>query len=199
MIDPEGYICDYYEMNRDLLSLPPKQKFANVNFSRLNSDRKLAQVSISIMLNDKLIIKEKIDWDLQDEKKSPSTFAENFVENLKDIIDPTLIEYNITNIKNQILDGLLEHIEKNTYFPRLRLAKKENEKNQICLNCESVIFNQEYCVNCMFIFEKRQEKKTTEKVEPVVDEYRQTERQRILELRQKNVNIEDLALAYSSE
>lgn len=194
MIDPEGYICDYYEMNRNYLELPPKQKFSNLNYAKLSSEKKIAQVSFSIMLNDKLIIRERIDWDLNEETKCPTTFATNFVYSIKDIIDDGLIEYNIRNIKNQILDGLLEHIEKNTFIPKLRLAKKENENNQTCLNCESVIFNQEYCVNCMFIFEKKIEKKNTEKVEPVLDEFRQTERQRILELRQKNVNIEDLAM-----
>jgi ribosomal protein L40E len=197
MIDPEGYICDYYEINRDYLSHPPKMKFQNINFSKLSPEKKHAQVTISLMLNYKLIIKEKINWNLEDDRKSPYIFAKNFVDRLKDSIEPDLIEFNITNIKNQILEGLLEHIDKNTYIPKLRLAKKENENNQTCLNCDSVIFNQEYCVNCMFIFEKRVEKKTIEKVEPVLDEFRQTERQRILELRQKNVNIEDLALSYS--
>jgi ribosomal protein L40E len=201
MIDPDTYIDEYYQTNLEALSRAPKNKITNLNFSRLTTEKKVVNLCIQILLQDKLLIKERIDWDLNDEKKSPEKFATKIVEELKDIIDPDLKDYNLRNIKNQILDGLLEQIDMHTFLPKLKLIKKENEvvNNQVCLNCGTVIHNQEFCVNCMFVFEKKLEKKPSEKVDVPVEELRQTERQRILELRQKNVNVEDIAVAYSQE
>jgi len=194
MIDPDGYIDQFYIVNKEALAKPPKNRHSNFNYSRLSNENKLVQIKIEIKLKEDLIINERIDWDLTKEKKSAKIFGDKLVDGLIDIIDEGLIEYNKENIKNQILDSLLLHVEKNTSLPRLHLIKKDNDiisNNQLCINCNTVIFNQEYCVNCMHIFEKK-EKKQVEKVDPEIDEFRQTERQRILELRQKNVEIEDL-------
>ena len=115
-------------------------------------------------------------------------------------MDNELIDYNKRNIKNQILDQLLDHIDKNTFFPRTRLIKKENEassSNQLCPNCNTVIFDPDSCVNCMYVFEKKIEKKQGS-VENGED-LRQTERQKILEMRQKNVNVDDIAVSFIQE
>lgn len=200
MIDPDFYIDEYYQINRENLSKPQKSKYMNLNFSRLTVDRKLVQLNVDILINHSLQVRERIEWDLVEESKSPEIFAEKLVNSLTHIISSDLVEFNKKNIKNQILDQLLDHIDKNTFFPRLRLIKKENEasqNNQLCMNCNTVIFNSEYCVNCMFVFEKKIEKKPSANV--VEEEVRQTERQRILELRQKNVNVEDIAVAYTQE
>ena len=129
IIDPNSYIDDYYILNHAQLSKSPQVKYSNLNFGRLTSDRKLVQIKLNIHLNDNLIIKEVIDWDLSDVHKDPEIFAQIFCKELKDIIDPTLYEYNVKNIRNEILNQLLEHVDKNTFFPRLRLIKKENEAN----------------------------------------------------------------------
>lgn len=200
MIQPDTYIDEYYQINSEKIFRPPKNKFNNLNFSRLTAEKKIVNICIEIMIHEKLIIKERIDWDLNDEKRCPELFANKLVQELSGIINPDLLEYNQRIIKNQILDGLLEHIDRHTFLPKLKLIKKDNEisNNQICPNCSTVLFNQEYCVNCMYVFEKKLEKKPSEKIE-VQDEFRQTERQRILELRQKNVNAEEIAVAYSQE
>jgi hypothetical protein len=71
------------------------------------------------------------------------------------------------------------------------------------MNCNTVIYNQEYCVNCMYVFEKKIEKRqkndnilNTDKSE----EQRQTERQKIIELRNKTSNItENVSVACTQE
>ena len=129
IIDPNSYIDDYYILNHAQLSKSPQVKYSNLNFGRLTSDRKLVQIKLSIFIRDNLIIKEIIDWDLSDVKKDPEIFAKVFCKELKSIIDPDLFEFNVKNIRNEILNQLLEHVDKNTFFPRLRLIKKENEAN----------------------------------------------------------------------
>ena len=111
-----------------------------------------------------------------------------------------LIQFNITNITNQILDSLLEHIDTHTNLPKLKLIKKENDSQsntQQCVNCNSIIYNQDYCINCLYSFEKKENKKSN--AEMITEESRQTERQRILELKQKNVNVDDIAISYIQE
>jgi predicted Zn-ribbon and HTH transcriptional regulator len=201
MIEPDVYIDEYYRLNREYLSKPAKNKYSNLNFSRLTTDRKIVQVVFDILINEKLQVKDRIDWDLVEENRSPEIFANKLVDKLEGIIDKNLIDYNKNNIKNQILDQLLDHIEKNTFFPRLRLIKKENEASQntqLCMNCNTVIYNPEYCVNCMFVFEKKIDKQKTN-VSILEEENRQTERQRMIELRQKNINVDDISVSYTQE
>jgi ribosomal protein L40E len=49
----------------------------------------------------------------------------------------------------------------------------------------------------MFVFEKKVEKKSNN--EEKLDDSRQTERQKILELRQKNINVDELSVTFSQE
>jgi ribosomal protein L40E len=200
MIFPDEYIDDYYTkiLDRDLK--PKNTKYSNLNYGRLTADRKLVQINVDVYLNENFIVRDQIDWDLYEEKKSPELFANVFVNELSEIIDQDMIEYNKRNIREQILDQLLEHIEKNTFFPRVKLIKKENEatqNSQLCINCNSIIFNPEFCINCMYVFEKKIEKKANN--EEKIDDSRQTERQKILEFRQKNINVDELSVTFSQE
>jgi hypothetical protein len=129
IVNPSSFIDDYYILNHAQISKPPQSKYSNLNFGRLTSDRKLVQIKISVFLNDNLVIKESIEWDLSDVRKDPEIFAKIFCEELRSIIDPSLFDFNIRNIRNDILNQLLDHVDKNTFFPRLRLIKKENEAN----------------------------------------------------------------------
>lgn len=206
MIEPDLYIDEYYAMNHSHITKQQQNKYSNLNFTRLTSDRKLVSIKVDMLLKNDLNIRDRFEWDLNDEKKSPEIFARNLVSGLEELIDADLIEYNYTSIKNQIYDQLLEHVEKNTFFPRLRLIKKENEaasNNQLCMNCNTIIYNQDYCLNCMYVFEKKQEKKIIPKENIPIDKnddiFRQTERQRILELRQKNISYNDNTASYTQD
>lgn len=205
MIEPDKYIDEYYAFNEASVSRAPQSKYSNLNFSRLASDRKLVCLKIDIVLDNNVIIRERLDWDLNDHKKSPEIFAQILVENLSSIIGAELLEFNLTSIRNQIMDQLLEHIDKNTYLPKMKPMKKDNDfnpSNQLCPNCNTTIYNSDYCINCMFIFEKKLDKKfvVSKESAPAQDELvRQTDRQRILELRQKNIGVSESTIAYMSE
>jgi hypothetical protein len=205
MIEPDLYINEFYQLNHTSMAKPIQNKYTNLNFSRLAPERKLAGIKIDILLRRDFTIREYVDWDLNDEKRTPKLFADKIVKQLSDLIDPNLIDYNKLNIKNQILDQLLEHVDRNTFFPRLRLIKKEGEtgNSQTCPNCNILIQNPDVCVNCMFVFEKKVDKKIIVTKEPnnveKPEDLRQTERQRILELRQKNINVNDVAVSYTQE
>jgi RNA polymerase subunit RPABC4/transcription elongation factor Spt4 len=187
------------------MAKPIQNKYTNLNFSRLASDRKLASLKIDILIKRDFSIREYVDWDLNDEKRTPKLFVDNILKQLNDIIEPNLIEYNKVSIKNQILDQLLEHVDKNTFFPRLKLIKKEGETSNspMCPNCNTLINNTDICANCMFIFEKKADKKilVTKEQNNIEkpEDLRQTERQRILELRQKNINVNDMAVSYTQD
>ncbi len=119
MILPDNYIEDYYNLNFQNLSKPPDNKYMNLNFGRLTTDRKLVQMNIEIQVKKNLRIRETFDWDLTEEKKNPELFAIKFCEELKEIIDPDLFYYNIRDIKNQILDQVKSYsnlISFNPYF-----------------------------------------------------------------------------------
>jgi hypothetical protein len=209
MIEPDLYINEYYQLNQQLLTKPVSSKYTNLNFSRLPPEKKIISVKVDILLRANFNVREYVDWDLADEKRMPRQYAENLVEQLREIIEPELVEYNKVAIKNQILDQLLEHVDKNTFFPRLRLIKKESESvmsSQLCPNCNTLIYNPDVCVNCMFVFEKKIDKKIPVVKDPNAnpsekpEDLRQTERQRILELRQKNINVNDnITMSYSQE
>jgi len=104
MILPDQYIEDYYNQNYQNLCKVPENKYMNLNFGRLTTDRKLVQMNIDIQVKDGLRLRETFDWDLSDEKKNPELFAIKFCEELKEIIAPEYFEFNMRTIKNQILD-----------------------------------------------------------------------------------------------
>jgi hypothetical protein len=209
MIDPDTYINEYYVMNQAALTKPMPGRYANLNFSRLLPEKKIVSVKVDILIKPGFSVREYVDWDMNDEKRMPAQYAANLIEQLRDIVEPNLIAFNKVAIRNQILDQLLEHVEKNTYFPRIKLIKKEHEAvslSQLCPGCGTLIYNPDICVNCNFIFEKKIDKKIPVVKDPSAnpsekpEDLRQTERQRILELRQKNINVNDGAgLLYAQE
>lgn len=67
-------------------------------------------------------------------------------------------EKTIESISNNILDQIQAHIDKNTFFPRTRFGRKEEEilaNDQVCVNCDSVLNNPDYCVHCGQQYERK--------------------------------------------
>jgi hypothetical protein len=61
-------------------------------------------------------------------------------------------------ISNSILDQITAHIDKNTFFPRVRFCKKEEEiisNDQLCVNCDSILNNPDFCIHCGLQFERK--------------------------------------------
>jgi hypothetical protein len=94
MIEPDLYINEYYQLNHASMVKPIQNKYTNLNFSRLAPDRKLASIKIDIHIKSDFTIREYVDWDLNDEKRTPKIFADKLIRQLSDIIEPNLIEHN---------------------------------------------------------------------------------------------------------
>jgi hypothetical protein len=204
MIEPDLYIDSFEEIARTKLENSTNFRITTLNnFYRLTPEQKVIQVNISITLNENLVVKEKIDWDLNYEKRSPFEYAKRLVDELvkSNVISQELLLVNIQSITNQIIDEILEYLKKFNNVPKTLIFKKEVDylpSNSHCVYCDSVILNTESCVNCRNYFEKRDTKKAILE-QPITEEFRQTERQRIIELKQKNMNIEEVAVSYSQE
>lgn len=222
MIQPNEYITEYYALNFHELQKPPTNRFPNINFSKLPIDRKKLNVDVNIKINENLIIKNKVEWDLADVTKSPYKFAQILMTNLPEL-EESIKEENLKSIPNQIRDQIVFHVDENTYFSRVRLVKNDNEPSLglLCGNCGTLKYNSDYCVNCMFVYEKKNiEKKIISIGNPNLTlgkemflgenvvlppsdainkfETKPTERQRLLELKSKDQNpIESFTLAYN--
>ena len=153
----DNFIINYYKENLNKIKEKNTPPLKYINFRNLNYDQKIFQLSIEIKISENLIIKTKIDWNLNDEKKSPEKFSSIFVDNLTDFIkDKNLLEFNKTNIKNQIFTQLIEKIIQKYKFPKFHIIRKKNEingLNELCSNCGTIKYNNNYCINCLEIFE----------------------------------------------
>jgi len=211
----DDYINKYYLTHLDKISKVKIPNYQYLNFHHLNAEQKLVQITLTIKISDKCIIKDKIDWDLSEEKRSPELFSIYFIDSLASIIkDKELIELNKKNIRNQILEQLIEHLCKINKFPKFHIIKKPDELNginELCPYCRTIKKNENFCVNCLNPFDKfitnnnntninennnninpkPHFQKKNKKKEKISQEDLQTERQRILSLRQKSINIEE--------
>ena len=77
------------------------------------------------LINDKLIIRERFDWNLSHEHISVKEFTQLYVERLQ------LPASNLSSIRTQILTQLIDYIERNTFFPRNRANKDDNLDEKI--------------------------------------------------------------------
>lgn len=71
---------------------------------------------------DNVKVRERFDWNLSCSYVSPSIFARKFVD------ETSIPESNYEDLKNQILDQIILHIEKNTFFPRVRSSRIDLEE-----------------------------------------------------------------------
>ena len=199
----DNFIINYYKENLNKIKEKNSPPLKYINFRNLNYDQKIFQLSIEIKFSENLIIKTKIDWNLNDEKKSPEKFSNLFVENLAEFIkDKNLIEFNKTNIKNQIFNQLIEKIVQKYKFPKFHIIRKKNEingLNELCPNCGTIKYNNNYCINCLEIFQndnnnnnnkkniikKKNENNNTSKK----NNNNENDVKRLLTLRQKNPNL----------
>ena len=83
---------------------------------------------------------------------------------------------------------MLMYIDRNTFFPRVRFSKKQEEtinEGQICVNCDSLMRNSEICGQCDFSYEKKlpYEKKGDE----IEMNVRQSERVKVTEDKKKGI------------
>lgn len=56
------------------------------------------------------------------------------------------------------MSQIMVHVEKNTNFTRMRLNRKEEDlvtNHSICINCESIMNNTEFCQVCCFQYDRK--------------------------------------------
>lgn len=232
----DNYINQFYISHLDALTERKRIKFEYLNFSNLLPDQKTVQITLTIKISDTLIIKDKIDWDLNDDKKSVEKYSDILINHISPVINnEKLIKQNKRNITNQIYEQIITHLEKVNKIPKFEIIPKQsdiNGLNELCRKCGTIQFNDIYCVNCYFMFDHKNTltnpnttntfnsgntSSTIPSLHPITniassnpatsinvnapsnpnnamitndDNANLTERQRILQLRQKNINID---------
>ena len=110
----DNYINQFYISHLDALTERKRIKFEYLNFSNLlpdqktmQIDQKTVQITLTIKISDTLIIKDKIDWDLTDDKKSVEKYSDILINHISPVINnEKLIKQNKRNITNQIYEQI---------------------------------------------------------------------------------------------
>jgi len=102
-------------------------------------------MQLDIRFGNKFVLRDRFDWDLMEPRLRPIDFATALCNQMIPFFrDEDHKEKAITAMANQILDQITAHIDKNTFFPRVRFCKKEEEiisNDQVCVNCDSILNN----------------------------------------------------------
>ena len=117
-------------------------------------------MQIDISLEKDFILRDKFDWDLSQGQLRPIDFVTCLVMQLPEPYPSRTgkIKHKAAHLRHlevsegqmavieklteQVLRQINEHIDKNTFFPRQRLNKKEEDiiaKQQVCVNCDSLL------------------------------------------------------------
>ncbi|CAG9311048.1 unnamed protein product [Blepharisma stoltei] len=184
MLDPDIFFEDSMEKQRlrSSIKIPRQQP----NYHKLNTERMIVPIVLNVSVRPNLIIRDRFDWDLSRQYRSPYVFVEQLGDSLG------LSEDQKRALANSIIEQIIEHIEKYTIQTRTRIPKKLEENaasNLTCLQCGSILYNNDICRACGVSLEKLRQKygnltglgqeskiNDEESIAP-----RQTERQRTLE------------------
>ena len=153
---------------------------------------------MDIRVSEDLIIRDRFDWGLNElHSLSPAIFARILGERLN--LPTEIKEREIQRMADSILDQIFAYIEKNTFFPRTRFSKREEEiiaEGHICVNCNALLQNTDNCSYCGFSFEKKLP--IDKRMDDIVVPIRQTSRQRSLEEAKKRQSIQQQALTLNT-
>lgn len=97
------------------------------------------------------MLRDRFDWDMMEPRLRPIDFASALCSQLPFFKSDEERQQTIESMSNSILDQITAHIDKNTFFPRVRFCRKEEETmatEQICVNCDSILTNPDQCVHC---------------------------------------------------
>ena len=185
--------------------------FNSIDLSNLTPEQKIIQVKLTYKLSDYLFIKDKIDWDLVVRKKSIESYIDLFLKKLAPFFEkPELVEENRKSLRKQFFEQILEQLIKLNKFPTFHVIENKSELNginELCPKCHTVKINRDLCINCFYKFEGEKnytynlsnkeeiKKKININNNKIPEEGNKinllNERQRILSLRQKSINIEE--------
>ena len=186
--------------------------YNSIDLSNLSDEQKIIQIKITYKFSDYLIVKDKIDWDLTQRKKSIETYIDLLIKKLIPYFEePELIDENKKSLKRQFFEQIIEKLIKLNKFPTFHILDKKSELNginELCPKCHTIKIKKDFCLNCLYKFkeEKKIDKNNNINKEEIkkklnvnnnkaVEETNKinliNERQRILSLRQKSINIEE--------
>ena len=161
LIDEEKFLKIQEIANTFSELTAPNNKVPALNLPKLAPDKKTIPIEIDVAISKDFVLRDRFDWELGSGQGRPVDFATCLIMELPDF-DPakkgpkkTHYAPHLTHIKlseakmaavkrleNEILRQINEHIDKNTFFPRQRLNKKEEDlvmKHQICVKCDSIL------------------------------------------------------------
>ena len=156
------------------------------NYHKLNIERMIVPIVLCVKVRPNLVIRDRFDWDLSKQYRSPYQFAKNMCESLG------LGKAEESSIASSIFEQVIEHIERYTIQTRTRIPKKLEEhaaSNLTCLQCNSILYSNDICRACGVSLEKLRQKygnlsglsQENKTIEDDSHAQRQTERQRTLE------------------
>ncbi|OMJ96271.1 hypothetical protein SteCoe_250 [Stentor coeruleus] len=184
MLDPDVFFEESLEKQkiRQNVKCPRQQP----NYHKLNTERMIVPIVLCVKVRPNLVIRDRLDWDLSKQYRSPHSFAKG----LKTFLNLTDAEEE--NIVVSIFEQLIEHIERYTIQTRTRIPKKLEEhaaSNLTCLQCNSILYSNDICRACGVSLEKLRQKygnlnglsQDSKVTEDDAHAQRQTERQKTLE------------------
>lgn len=143
MLEPDIYFDEALEKQR--LRAMARNARQQLNYHKLNTERMIVPITISVKIREDLTIRDRFDWDLSKQYKSPYTFAQKLAEDLP------LTQAQQEAIGNSIIEQIIEHIEKYTIQTRNRMPRgtEGNAANvPTCMQCNSILYGHDYCRAC---------------------------------------------------
>ena len=186
--------------------------FNSIDLSNLSNEQKIIQIKLTYKFSDYLIVKDKIDWNLIIRKKSIESYIDLLVKKLTPFFEKTeLIEENKKSLKKQFYEQIIEQLVKINKFPTFHVLDKKSDLNginELCPKCNTIKIKKDLCINCLYKFKeeknlgKNNNSLNKEEIKKKIilnnnktEENNKinliNERQRILSLRQKSINIEE--------
>lgn len=180
MLEPEVYLEDSLTSQRLRCSLQFPRP--TPNFQKLSNERMLVPITLHLQVTPTFTLRDHFDWDLGDQHKDPTVFAEK----LALAVGIQCAE----ELSMQIYEQIVDHVERYTVQTRTRIGRRPEDQagDLTCLNCDSILYNSDICRACGVSLEKLRQKygqlnlpteSKGEEEEGVT--VRQTERQKNLE------------------
>lgn len=161
IFDSERYIREVSLAKQVKEIKAPNNKVPAQNLVKLAPEKKMVAIELDVSLGKDFTLRDRFDWDMSQNSLRPVDFATALVLQLpmvnegpnepkKQHYAPHLSHIYLTERRQEwvkkvtdlILEQITSHIEKNTFFPRQRLNKKEEDiisKQQVCVNCDSIL------------------------------------------------------------
>ena len=162
--DTERYIHEI-ELAQQINELKaPSNKVPALNLPKLTPEKKIVPIILDVTLAKDFVLRDRFDWDLSQNQLRPVDFVTALVLRLPDPAELDGISTGkkvkhfaehlahiqvseqrlslIERLTETVLAQIADHIDKNTFFPRQRLNKKEEDiisKQQVCVNCDSLL------------------------------------------------------------